>query len=153
MLISGQMRYDVAVLSTFKIALLKIQYLLIDAARRWVWFITMFPRNPQPGEFTDLIEKFKDIQVVQNLVKEQMIAGAKFSLIWVQIRHSKINLDDIVRGVFSRCSKRRINLDRFIETVQGPVEQIIDKLLMMDSDFYRGRQHDNSTSQNIDRWM
>ena len=114
---------------------------------------TMFPRNPQPEEFTGLLEKFKDIQAVQNLVKTQMIAGAKFALIWVKIRHSKIDLDDIVRGVLSRCSKRRINLDRFIEAVQGPAEQIIDKLLMMDADFYRGGQHDDSTRQNIDRWV
>ena len=82
-----------------------------------------------------------------------MIVGAKFALIWVKNRHSKIDLDDIVRGVLSRCSKRRINLDRFIEAVQGPAEQIIDKLLMMDADFYRGGQHDDSTRQNIYRWV
>jgi hypothetical protein len=114
---------------------------------------TMFLRNPQPEEFFALIEKFKDIQAVQNLVKAQMIAGAEFALIWVKIRHSKIDLDDVVRGILSRCSKRRINLDRFIETVQGPAEQIIDKLLMMDADFYRGGPHDISSCQNIDRWM
>jgi hypothetical protein len=114
---------------------------------------TMFLRNPQPEEFTVLLEKFKDIQAVQYLVKGQMIVGAKFALIWVKIHHSKIDLDDIVRGVLSRCSKRRINLDRFIETVQGPTEQIIDKLLMMDADFYRGGPHDISSCQNIDRWM
>ena len=114
---------------------------------------TMFPRNPQPDEFNDLIKKFKDVQAVHNLVKAQMISGAKFALIWVKIRHSKIDIDDIVRGVLSRCSKRRINLDRHIEAVHGPAEQIIEKLLSMDSDFYRGAQHDCSTRQNVDRWM
>jgi hypothetical protein len=82
-----------------------------------------------------------------------MIAGAKFAIIWVKIRHSKIDLDDVVRGVLSRCSKRRVNLDYHIEMVQGPAEQIIDKLLMMDSDFYRGGPHDDSTRQNVDRWI
>jgi hypothetical protein len=41
---------------------------------------TMFPRNPQPEEFTVLLEKFKDIQAVQDLVKAQMIAGANLPL-------------------------------------------------------------------------
>ena len=65
----------------------------------------MFPRIPQPDEFNDLIKKFKDVQAVHNLVKAQMISEVKFALIWVKIRHSKIDIDDIVRGVLSRCSK------------------------------------------------
>jgi hypothetical protein len=113
---------------------------------------TIFPRNPQPEEF---FEKawFKNVQAVQDLVKAQMIVGAKFALIWVIIRHSKIDLDDVVKGVLSRCSKRRLNLDRHIEAVYGPAEQIDYKLLRMDYDFYRGAQHDDSTRQNVDRWM
>jgi hypothetical protein len=58
-----------------------------------------------------------------------------------------------VRGVLLKCSRRRINLDRYAEAVHGPDEQIVDKLLRMDSDFYRGSQHDDSTQQNVDRWM
>jgi hypothetical protein len=98
----------------------------------------IFPRNPQPEKFTDLIGKFKNVQAVHDLVKAQMIAGAKFSLTWVKIRHSKIDLDIFVKGVLLRCSKRRINLDRHVEAVHGPAEQIVDKLLQMDSDFFRG---------------
>jgi hypothetical protein len=66
-----------------------------------------------------------------------MIAGAKFALIWIRIRHSKIDLDDVVRGVLLKCSKRRIILNSYVETVHGPAEQIVDKLLQMDSDFFR----------------
>jgi hypothetical protein len=66
-----------------------------------------------------------------------MIAGAKFALIWIRIRHSKIDLEDVVKGVLLKCSKRRINLNRYVETVHGPAEQIVDKLLQMDSDFFR----------------
>jgi hypothetical protein len=46
-----------------------------------------------------------------------------------------------------------VTLDRHIEAVHGHAKQIIDKLLMMDFDFYRGAQHDNSSRQNVDRWI
>jgi hypothetical protein len=41
----------------------------------------MFPRNLQPELITDLLEKFKNVQDVHDLVRAQMIAGAKFPLI------------------------------------------------------------------------
>jgi hypothetical protein len=98
----------------------------------------MFTRNPEPEEFTDLLAKFKSAEDVCGLVRAQMIAGAKFALIWIRICHSKINLDEVVSRVLLKCSKRRINIDRYIEMVQGPAEEIVDKLLQLDSDFFRG---------------
>jgi hypothetical protein len=98
---------------------------------------TLFPRNPQPEEFSELLAKFKNVQDIRGLIRTQMIAGAKFALIWIRIRHSKIDLEDVVKGVLLKCSKRRINLNRYVETVHGPAEQIVDKLLQMDSDFFR----------------
>jgi hypothetical protein len=43
----------------------------IDLCRETLRMVykTMFPRNPRREEFTELIQKFKDVQVVQNLVK------------------------------------------------------------------------------------
>jgi hypothetical protein len=61
---------------------------------------TLFPRNPQPEEFADLLAKFKNVQDILGLVRAQMIAGAKFALIWIRICHSKIDLDDVVREFF-----------------------------------------------------
>jgi hypothetical protein len=51
-----------------------------------------------------------------------MVAGAKLALIWVKICNSKIDFDEIVNRVLLKCSKRRINIDRYIEAVQGPAE-------------------------------
>ncbi len=70
MSIFGQMRSAVAELSNFKIVLPKLEF-FIERCRKTLSMVykTMFPRNPQPEEFTGLLEKFKDIQAVQNLVK------------------------------------------------------------------------------------
>jgi hypothetical protein len=35
----------------------------------------MFPRNPQPENLTQLMEKFKDVRNIHNFVKDQMVAG------------------------------------------------------------------------------
>ncbi|KAK1610090.1 hypothetical protein QYE76_033763 [Lolium multiflorum] len=49
----------------------------------------MFPRNPQPGNLPELMGKFKDVRSIHDFVKAQMIVGAKLSLIWLRICHSK----------------------------------------------------------------
>jgi hypothetical protein len=67
-----------------------------------------------------------------------MVAGAKLALIWVKICSSKIDFGEVVNRVLLKCSKRRINIDCYIEAVQGPAELIVDKILQMDDDFIRG---------------
>jgi hypothetical protein len=41
----------------------------------------MFPRNPQPGNLTELMDKFKNVRNIHDFVKAHMVAGAKFALI------------------------------------------------------------------------
>jgi hypothetical protein len=67
-----------------------------------------------------------------------MVAGAKLALIWVKICSSKIDFGEVVNRVLLKCSKRRINIDCYIEAVQEPAERIIDKILQMDDDFIMG---------------
>jgi hypothetical protein len=71
----------------------------------------MFSRNPQPGNLTQMMEKFKDVRNIHNFVKIQMVAGAKFALIWLRIYHPKIDLDEVAQGVLLKSSKKRIKLD------------------------------------------
>ena len=99
---------------------------------------TMFPRNRQPSELSELLEIFKSAEDVRALVRKQMVAGAKLALIWVKICNSKIDFSAVVDKVLLKCSKRRINIDRHIEAVQEPAERIVDKILQMDDDFFRG---------------
>ena len=88
-----------------------------------------------------------------------MVAGAKFALIWLRIHHPNIDLDEVEKGVLLKSSKKKINLDRHVEAVSGPAEKMIDKLLEVDSDFFKNFRYDDSTQQmrasneNIDRWM
>lgn len=119
----------------------------------------MFPRNPQPENLTQLMEKFKDVRNIHNFVKAQMVAGAKFALIWLRIYHPKIDLDEVAQGVLLKSSKKKIKLDRHIAAVSEAAEKMIDTLLEVDSAFFKEFRYDDSTQQmlaakeNIDKWI
>jgi hypothetical protein len=44
-------------------------------------YSALFPRNPQPANLTELMDKFKDVESIHDFVKAQLIACAKFALI------------------------------------------------------------------------
>ena len=117
----------------------------------------MFPRNPQPENLTQLMDKFKDVRNIHDFVKAQMVAGAKFALIWLRIYHSKLDLDKVVDGVLLKISKRRVNIDRHNAVVSPVAEKMIDELLKVDTSFFKEYRYDDSTQQmraareNIDR--
>jgi hypothetical protein len=85
---------------------------------------------------------------IHSFVKVQMVAGAKFALICLRIHHPKIDLQEVAKGVLLKSSKKKINLDLHIEAVSGPAEKMIDKLLEVDSDFFKNFRYDESTQQN-----
>jgi hypothetical protein len=39
----------------------------------------LFPRNPQPANLTEPMDKFKDVESIDDFVKAQMVAGANFA--------------------------------------------------------------------------
>jgi hypothetical protein len=85
----------------------------------------MFPRNPQPGNLTQLMVKFKDVRNIHNFVKAQMVAGPNFALIWLRIYHLEMDLDEVMQGVLLKSSKKRIKLDRHITVVSDVAEKMI----------------------------
>jgi hypothetical protein len=103
------------------------------------------------------MDKFRDVRSIHDFVKNQMVAGAKFALIWLRIYHPKMDLDKVVEGVLLKSSKRKINLDQHNAAVLPIAEKMIDKLLEIDSYFFKEYRHDDSTQQmraareNIDR--
>ena len=117
----------------------------------------MFPRNPQPENLTQLMDKFKDVCNIHDFVKAQMVAGAKFALIWLRIYQSKLDHDKVVDGVLLKISKRRVNIDRQNAVVSPVAEKMIDELLKVDTSFFKEYRYDDSTQQlraareNIDR--
>jgi hypothetical protein len=46
---------------------------------------TMFPRNPEPQGFAELVGKFKHAEDIHYFVKIQLVAGAKLALAWVRV--------------------------------------------------------------------
>ena len=97
---------------------------------------SMFPRNVQPKTLPELMDKFKDSHKIHGFVRAQLVAGARFALIMLQICHSKLDMTKVVEKVHTRLRRRRMGVDR-IDTVVTPVaEEIIGDLLRMDADFF-----------------
>ncbi|KAK1686810.1 hypothetical protein QYE76_047658 [Lolium multiflorum] len=63
---------------------------------------SMFPRNVQPQTLPELMERFKDPHKIHGFVKAQLVAGARFALIMLQICHSKLDLTQVVAKVHER---------------------------------------------------
>ncbi|KAM0893482.1 hypothetical protein ACQ4PT_025098 [Festuca glaucescens] len=119
----------------------------------------MFPQNPQPENLTELMDNFKDVRNIHDFVKAQMVAGAKFALIWLKICHSKLDLDKVVESLLLKMSKRKVNIDKNNAAVSPVAEKMIDELLKVDTTFFKEYRYDDSTQniraarENIDRWI
>jgi hypothetical protein len=97
---------------------------------------SMFPRNIQPKTLPELMEKFKDAHRVHNFVRAQLVAGARFALIMLQICHSKLDLNQVVEKVHEKVRRRRVGIDRINTKVSPVAEEMIEDLLRMDADFF-----------------
>jgi hypothetical protein len=96
----------------------------------------MFPRNIQPKTLPELMEKFKDAHRVHNFVRAQLVAGARFALIMLQICHSKLDLNQVVEKVHEKVRRRRVGIDRINTKVSPVAEEMIEDLLRMDANFF-----------------
>ena len=59
---------------------------------------TMFPRNPAPKDFAELMGKFSRVADIRKFVKLQLVAGAKLALAWVRVHKPKLDVDVIFQG-------------------------------------------------------
>jgi hypothetical protein len=97
---------------------------------------SMFPRNVQPKTLPELMEKFKDAHRIHDFVKAQLVAGARFALIMLQICHSNLDLTQVVAKVHQKVKRRRVGVDRINTKVSPIAEEMIEDLLWMDADFF-----------------
>src|SRR5215208_6687927 len=97
---------------------------------------SMFPRNIQPKTLPELMEKFKDAHRIHHFVRAQLVAGARFALIMLQICHSKLDLTQVVEKVHEKVRRRRVGIDRINTKVSPIAEEMIEDLLRMDADFF-----------------
>jgi hypothetical protein len=103
----------------------------------------MFPRNLHPKTLPDLMEKFKGAHQVYGFVKAQLMAGARFAMIMLQIRYPKLDMTNIVEACHVKLRKRRRNVDKINDLVTPVAEEMIDYLLRMDADFFLEDHYDD----------
>jgi hypothetical protein len=82
------------------------------------------------------MEKFKDPHKIHGFVRAQLVAGARFALIMLQICHSKLDLTQVVAKVHEKVKRRRVSVDRINMKVSPVAEEMIEDLLRMDADFF-----------------
>jgi hypothetical protein len=97
---------------------------------------TMFPRNPEPKDFADLMGKFRRAEDICNFVKLQLVAGAKLALAWVRAHKPKIDLDAISQGLPERRGKKGVRMIRHYDAAHEPAIRIIKRLLEADAEFF-----------------
>jgi hypothetical protein len=74
-----------------------------------------------------------------------MVAGNKFSLIWLKVCHSKLDFSGVVDAFYRKTSKRRVNVDKHNAVVSPVDEKMIDELLRVDAAFFKELRYDDST--------
>jgi hypothetical protein len=97
----------------------------------------MFPRNPQPATLPDLMKKFKIVHQIHDFVKAQLMASARFALIWLKICHPKLDLNNVIDVCYSKLKQRRKNVDKLNDAVTPIAEKMIEELLRVDATFFQ----------------
>jgi hypothetical protein len=104
----------------------------------------MFPRNKQPENVPDLMGRFKNVSQVQDFIRAQLVAGARFCLIMIQICFPKLDLTGVVDLCFLKLKKRRRNVDKINEVITPVAERMIGELLRMDSEYLTVGVHEST---------
>jgi hypothetical protein len=105
----------------------------------------LFPRNPQPANLIELMNKFNDVESIHDFVKARLVAGAKFALIWLRICYSKLDFNNVFNILYRKTSKRRVNAIKHNEIVSHVAEKMIDELLRYDTAFFTDHRYNDST--------
>lgn len=64
------------------------------------------------------------------------MAGARFSMIMLQICYPKLDMSNVVDLCHKRLKKRKRNVDKINEVVTPIAERMIDDLLRMDAAYF-----------------
>ena len=96
----------------------------------------MFPRNPAPKDFTELMGKFSRVADVHNFVKLQLVAGAKFALAWVRVHKPRLDIDAISQGFPAQQGRRGVRMAHHYDAAHEPGIRMIRRLLEADVEFF-----------------
>ena len=110
----------------------------------------MFPRNLQPETLPELMDKFKSVHRIHGFVKAQLMAGARFSLIVLQICYLKLDMANVVDLCHSKLRKRRRNVDKINDAVTPVAEEMIADLLRMDAAFFTDHHYADTMGASVE---
>jgi hypothetical protein len=96
----------------------------------------MFPRNAAIQSLDALLRKFSHTEDIRRFVRIQLVAGAKFALVWVLVHQPRVDLDALSQNLPSRGDPRGPRMDRFYERAREPALRIIRNLLEADSGYF-----------------
>ena len=91
-------------------------------------FRSLFSLNPAPRSLADLMKKFHRGEAIEDFVRAQLVAGARFSLALVVIHHPLIDLEAIAKGPPSGFDVDKTLLDPFYAIADGPAEGLVELL-------------------------
>ena len=86
-------------------------------------FTTLFPLNPIPQGLTCLMEKFRRGEAIKGFVREQLEAGARFTLALIRIHYPHLDLESVSRGLPPGLGE--ISLDPHYLAVDGLARGLI----------------------------
>src|SRR4051812_47252327 len=94
------------------------------------------------------MEKFKTVHHIHDFIRAQMVAGTKFSLMWVKLHKPKLDLDKVAKGFLLKEKKhKRFSLTKFKKAVEAPADLMITKVLEADAGFFKNFRYDESTQE------
>jgi hypothetical protein len=79
--------------------------------------ITKREKRGETETLPELMNKFKSVRRVHGFVKAQLMAGARFSLIMLQICYPKFDMSNVVDLCHFQLRKRRKNIDKINDAV------------------------------------
>jgi hypothetical protein len=111
----------------------------VDGCRRSLdtMFLVMLPGNPPPENFGQLLEVFKTSRHIHQLIELNLIAGANFSLGWVQKWHPRPNFATMSLGLPPAQRSRAVALQFHMDATLQPARRMIARLLKTDANFFR----------------
>jgi hypothetical protein len=77
-------------------------------------------------------------------VKAQLLAGARFAMIMLQICHPKLDMSNVVDLCHARLKKRRRNVNRINDEVTPIDEKMIKDLFRMDTEYFSENHYADS---------
>jgi hypothetical protein len=77
-------------------------------------------------------------------VKAQLLAGARFAMIMLQICHPKLDMSNTVEICHARLKKQRRNVNRINGEVTPIAKKMIEDLLRMDVEYFTENHYADS---------